>query len=442
MDTIAACITPPGRGAVAVLRLSGPQALSIAQRLCPGGPPWRPRRQSLRAFVVEGQRLDEVLAVYHPGPHSFTGEDVVELSGHGNPLLVDALLSALLGAGARLARPGEFTRRAVEHGRMGLLQAEALASLIEARSADGLALAQGALGGLTEALAVRLREGLLDLAAELEARLDSPDEDLALLSEGALIEALGALAAEARAAEASFGEVRRALHGARVALRGPVNAGKSSLLNALVGARRALVSPEAGTTRDVIEVRLILEGMELHLLDTAGLRAEAEGIEAEGIALGEALTAGVDLTLVVLPLHRPLDPASRALLAATAPTARLLVGTHADLPQQAELAVDVAVCNPTGDGLPALRDALAQRLRRGPRSHGAQAQVISARQAALLGGVAAEAERAIEALSGVAGPAVAVQALHDALLQLAELVGQDPREEVLDRLFARFCIGK
>jgi tRNA modification GTPase len=227
-----------------------------------------------------------------------------------------------------------------------------------------------------------------------------------------------------------------------VALRGPVNAGKSSLLNALVGARRALVSPEAGTTRDVIEARLILEGMELHLLDTAGLRAEAEGIEAEGIALGEALTAAVDLTVVVLPLHRPLDPASRALLAATAATARLVVGTHADLPQQAELAVDVAVCNPTGDGLPALRDALAQRLRRGPRSHGAQAQVISARQAALLGGVAAEAERAIEALSGVAGPAVAVQALHDALLQLAELVGQDPREEVLDRLFARFCIGK
>ena len=439
MDTIAACITPPGRGAVAVIRLSGPAALPIAQALCPGGPPWRPRRQGLRRLVVDGALVDEVLAVYFPGPHSYTGEDVVELSGHGNPALVDEVLAACFAAGARLARPGEFTRRAVEHGRVDLLRAEAIDGLIAARGAAGLQLARGAMGGALAALAHRLREDLLDHCAELEARLDNPGEDLGYLSDEALSAGIAAIGAEAAAAAASWVAARRALHGAKVALRGPVNAGKSSLLNRLLGTRRALVSPTPGTTRDVIEGRLHLGGLEISLYDTAGLRPEATGLEAEGIALSAELLAEVDLTLIVLPLHRPLDPTSARLLAEIAGP-RLLVGTHADLPVQLDLPVDVTITNPAGEGLGALQEALVTRLRAAPNPEGAAA--LSARQAALLQAVAAHAAAAGEALDGMAGPAVAAEELQRALGELVALVGQDPREEVLDRVFARFCIGK
>jgi tRNA modification GTPase len=352
-----------------------------------------------------------------PGPATYTGEDTVELSIHGNPLLVERVVDRCVALGARPARPGELTRRAVEHGRMDLLRAEAVGSLIEARTEAGLAIARAGLSGGLGRLSLALRERLLDLCAELEARFDAPGEDLDLLPDAVVAERLAALAAEAQALAGTWRAGRRLLQGARVALIGPVNAGKSSLFNHLLGERRALVSPMPGTTRDVVEARLLLDGLEITLQDTAGEReiglddtvfAAELGLEAEGIELGRALTLGADLTLVVLPLHRPVD--LEALLARTAHQPRILVGTHQDCALPSPPPVEVALSNRSGEGIDTLRGAISRALREGAAPAGV-ALLHSQRQ-------------------------------HDLLDRLAELDGHDVREAVLDRVFARFCIGK
>ena len=378
--------------------------------------------------------LDRVLCLWMPGPRSYTGEDVVELSCHGNPVVVQALLRSLVEAGARPARPGEFTRRAVEHGRLDLVQAEAVAAVIEARSEEGLVLAQAGLGGALSAELAALRERMLDAAAELEARLDHPDEDLALVEEGLLCASLEADAQEVRALAASWTGARRRLVGARVALVGPVNAGKSRLFNALVGSERALVSPEAGTTRDVVSAVVELAGLPVEFLDTAGARSEASGLEAAGQVLGARLTADVDLRLHVeaLPSASAMRPAADG----------LWVGTHVDLwSDSSPPPTDVAVSGVTGEGLVELRARILEKLGASPGAP-QQLAVLSERQHARCLDVAGHLAGAAEALGGELGPAVAAQELVLGLECLAELDGRDVHEDVLDRLFARFCIGK
>lgn len=434
-DTVVARATPYGHAALGVVRLSGPDAKALAAALCPGGPAWRPRRACLRtARTGTGAVLDRVLCLWMPGPRSYTGEDVVELSCHGNPVVVQALLRALIEAGARPARPGEFTRRAVEHGRLDLVQAEAVAAVIEARSEEGLVLAQAGLGGALSAELAALRERMLDAAAELEARLDHPDEDLALVDEGVLCAGLEADADAVRVLADSWTGARRRLVGARVALVGPVNAGKSRLFNALVGAERALVSPEAGTTRDVVSAVVELGGLPIEFLDTAGARAEAAGLEAAGQVLGARLTADVDLRLHVeaLPAVSAARPAADG----------LWVGTHLDLwCGSSPPPTDLAVSSLTGEGLTDLEARISEELGVGPGAP-QQTALLSARQHARCLDVAAHLAGAAKALRGVLGPAVAAQEVVLGLECLAELDGRDVRDDVLDRLFARFCIGK
>lgn len=441
MDTVVAPATAFGHAALAVLRLSGPDALRIARALCPGGPAWRPRRATLRRLYRDGQLLDEVLALWMPGPRSYTGEDVVELSCHGNPVLVELVLDACVAHGARPARPGEFTRRALEHGRLDLLRAEAVAGLISARSAEGVALARAGLEGAVGAVVGRLWDELVDLTSELEARFDVAGEELGYRSDDEVLAGLRRIAAECAAAADTWRAGRARLQGARVALLGPVNAGKSSLFNHLLGEQRALVSPIPGTTRDVIERARLVDGLELCFLDTAGEREAEDPIEAAGQALARTLTADVDLSLIVLPLHLPLSEASRLLLARSAGRPRLLVGTHADLLEgETPFRVDFVVSNATGAGISTLRDAVRATVGLAPG--GAALLVLSQRQHDLLRSVAAHAEEAAAALIGVAGPVVAAEELTRALERLAELRGQDVREDVLDRVFAKFCIGK
>lgn len=441
MDAVVASATAWGHAAIAVLRLSGADALTVARQICPGGPSWRPRRVSLRSAVAGGQIVDEVLAVWMPGPRSYTGEHVVELSCHGNPVIVELLLDAAVKAGARPARPGEFTRRALVNGRMDLLRAEAVAGLIQAGSAEGVALARASLAGRTSEVCEALRERLLDLTAELEARFDSPGEELGYQDDAAVAAGVREVGERAAAAADTWAAGRARIHGARVALMGPVNAGKSSLFNALLGERRALVSPIPGTTRDVVERAMLVDGLEITLLDTAGDREDAAPLEAEGQALAATLTADVDLLLLVLPL-----PASEAdlrpLLARAAGRPHLVVGTHLDqAPGEIYSWVDYSVDNLSGAGVEALRAAIRQRVAADPPS-GAQLVVVSQRQHELLRAIAAHAREAEAALLGEAGPAVAAEELTAALARLAELSGEDTREAVLDRVFARFCIGK
>lgn len=442
MDTIVASASPWGRSAVAVLRLSGPEAQEIAMRLCPAGPTWKPRRASVRRATDGESIIDSVLVVWMPGPRSYTGEDVVELSCHGNPVIIEQLLDRSISLGARMARPGEFTRRAVLNGRMDLLQAEAVAAAIDAGSASGVRLALQGLEGRLKLPLEDLQRELFELTAELEARIDHPGEDLGLDSDAVLAQRIEMFEQQTKVLAESWTSGRIRVGGARVALIGKVNAGKSSLFNAILGSERALVSNRAGTTRDVIECSVVLDGLEVTFLDTAGLRdpdrSDVDELEEAGIAQGIKLSQGVDLELWVHRLDEPLNVDD---LPPKVAVQRMMVGTHSDCQTVDGAVVDFAVSNLTGAGVQDLLEGIRHRLDAGSTS-GEQVSLYSQRQHDLMCKLSAHAFAARDALMGVLGPAVASEELQSALQRLAELCGGDPREEVLDHLFARFCIGK
>ena len=440
METIIALSTPWGRSAIGVLRLSGANARSIVERVCPGGPKWRPRRASVRtARDKEGQIIDEVLAVWMPGPNSYTGEDVVELSGHGNPVLLSALMDSLIAEGARPARPGEFTRRALENDRTNLLHAEALNALISARTRAGARDAQMGLSGNMTNEVDQIRETLLDLAAELEARLDHPDDDLSHQSDASICEQLCTLAEQAQSTAQTWSSSKLRLQGATVALIGPVNAGKSSLFNHLVGTQRALVSDRPGTTRDVVERATLIEGMDITFLDTAGEGGTEDAIEQAGLAMGQSLSADADLRLVVVPLNQPKHSSLDSLVGRGS---HLFVGTFSDKKRHPNAPeVDIEIDNTTANGVKELRHRIRQAVGL-EESQTQKVVVLSQRQHDLYRSISTHCLEAQEALAGALGPAVAVSEIVYAIERLGELKGIDAREAVLDRLFSRFCIGK
>jgi len=432
-DVIVARSTPSGHGALAVVRLSGPAVLSLAKDLCPGAPSWVARRASLRLVRdAEDGVLDDALVTWMPGPHTYTGEDVVELSCHGNPALVDAVLARCVVLGARPARPGEFTRRAVVHGRLDLVQAEAIDGLIRARTMAGVRAARAGVDGVLDETLRGLRDRLLDAGAELEARLDHPGEELGELEDAELADVLNNIGADCERLAGTWSSVERRIEGATVALVGPVNAGKSSLFNHLVGSRRALVSAEPGTTRDAVERTVDWGGVAVTFVDTAGLRSGAGAIEAAGIALGTQLATEADLRL---RLYRPGQSSEDTPL----PAPTWTIATHADVHQDSVTA-DFFVSNTTEIGLGALRDALDAWL--STHDPAGAAVVGSQRQADLLLKMAEHAREAAELLLSPIGPVVAAESVTAALERLGAMRGHDVREDVLDRLFARFCIGK
>lgn len=431
---IVAAATPWGRGAISVVRLSGadPELLLRFCRPKGGFPP--PRRARLCSFFDADGDFDEGLLTFFSGPNSVTGEHVAELGCHGNPLVVERLVAAAVGAGARVARPGEFTRRAVLNGKMDLTRAEAVLQAIEAATPAGLKVARAGLDGAVATLVQHLRDGLVDAIAELEARLDYPNDELTYEADDALCARLGALAERARSSADTYVAGRRLVEGATVALMGPVNAGKSSLFNALGGSERALVSPTPGTTRDVVERQVRLGSVAVRLLDTAGLRQDPEVLEAEGLRLARHLSAEADLWVVVVPAHAPEQ--ADASLASARGRPHLVVFNHAD---RAPVPRGLATCAATGEGVSALADAIAEALV--GEQLGGELVIASARQRDRLLDVERHLRSAVNALPA-AGPAVSAEELYGALERLNELSGSDVREEVLDRLFSRFCIGK
>ena len=424
-EPIAACITPWGHGAVSVVRVSGPD---LARRLEPVCGPLPPAQRARHVHFRDADGVfDDGLVVSFPAPRSYTGEHVVELSCHGNPLLVERLLRAI---GARPARPGEFTRRAFVNGKVDLARAEAVMQVIAATSRRGLDGARAALEGTLSAALKALREPLAETAAELEAILDYPGEDLLFESDGALVERLRAVAGGALAMAASERAGRFAVLGARVVLAGPPNAGKSSLFNALLERDRAIVSPAPGTTRDSIEAAWQLDGARVTLVDTAGERDTTDVIEVQGVRRAAAERAEADLVLHCVPLHQPgaFPPAGPA---------ELCVGTFADLPRLRH--GPLAVSAHTGEGLELLRAAILGAL--GIEDAGARPLLASARVAAMCRQVAEHVAAAAVALPE-AGPAAAAECIYAAIEALDEGTGAGVREEVLDRLFAKFCVGK
>lgn len=437
---IVALATPWGRAALALIRASGPDLgplvtgwLEPMGARLTAGPPRRVRVRGPDGIVV-----DDGIAVWRRAPATYTGEDTLEVTVHGNPLLVEAGLAGAVAAGARLASAGEFTRRAVLNGRMDLLAAEGVDQAIRATSLAGLRIARSGLDGDVRAAIDPLREALLDVAAELEARLDYPADELALLDDDELVDRLYAIADRARRLAATADTGRLWVDGARVALVGTVNAGKSSLFNRLYGKPRALVHPTPGTTRDVLELPCAVDGLAVTLLDTAGERATDDPVEAAGLALARELLADADLLVVVVPTDRPGDPVTAEILARTADRRRIVVGNGVDRAPAPPGTLGTSAL--TGHGIAELATAIRAALV-GDAPRGDDLRLGSVRQRDLLQALGSHAASAAEALP-VAGPAVASEAVIAAVAEVDALTGADPREAVLDTVFRRFCIGK
>ena len=335
-DTIAAIATPPGQGGVGIVRLSGPEARRIGLALFsfsdPGRSDFAPRMLHHGSVLdATGQPIDEALAVLMPGPRSYTGEDVLELHCHGSAAVLRAALEAALTLGARLAGRGEFTKRAFLNGRLDLSQAEAVAELIAAPDRAAAHLARTRLSGLLGERVRALRSSLERLRAELCLAVDFPEDDIECLEPDRFLSEVEAVMAGLRGLLAAHERTRVFREGAVVVLAGPVNAGKSSLLNTLLGRERAIVSETPGTTRDWLEESLSLDGLPVRLVDTAGLRETADAVELEGVRRGRELLERADLVLLVLDASRPADAAALALARDIGPSRLLVVLNKADL---------------------------------------------------------------------------------------------------------------
>jgi tRNA modification GTPase len=435
-DTIAAIATPPGSGGVGIVRVSGANALALLAKITRrDAAAWEDRRL-VRALVhdpTSGERLDDVLAVAMRGPRSYTGEDVVELHAHGGALNVARILRAVLAAGARAAEPGEFTRRAFAGGRMDLTKAEAVAAVIGASSERALRAAHGQLAGALGARVESLRAEVAGVLAEVEASIDFPDEGLEFASEAQLADRLRGVHAHVTQLAATYGTGRALREGITVALVGRPNVGKSSLLNALCGEERALVAAEPGTTRDWVEARVVWEGIEVTLVDTAGDR-EAEGdVERRGVALGRARAARADVVVRV-------EDVSEAGGARVDHDGALVAWNKTDLAAAPAGALGVSAA--TGAGLPALRAAVLARVL-GAQVDGADGELVATeRQRGELITAGAALAQAVEALVARRPPELVAADLRIAASALARIHGVDVGAEVLSQVFARFCIGK
>jgi tRNA modification GTPase len=424
-----------GRAAVAVIRVSGPDTRRVLTALCGRLPP--PRRASLRRLRgPDGDVLDRALVVWMPGPGSYTGEDSAELFLHGGRAVVDAVADALVELGARPAEPGEFTRRAFLNGRMDLTEAEGVADLIEAETEaqrrQALRQTEGALARLLAGWSDRLRL----LLAEQEALIDFPDEDLPPDVEARVLADIATLEAEMTAQLDGGRHGERLREGLVFVIAGPPNVGKSSLVNALAARDVAIVSPIPGTTRDALETRVVLGGVPVTLVDTAGLREAADAIEAEGIRRARARAAEADLVIhVALPLSRDAGEGGGQSEPGEG-KAVLTVANKIDLggvvPQGA-----IGVSAKTGAGLDALRDRLAAHASALTQAEGPPPLTRARHRAAL----AEAAERLRGAL--VAGwPELRAEDLRLALRALGRITGHVGVEDILDTLFSQFCIGK
>ena len=445
-DTIAAIATPAGAGGVGVVRLSGPRAQAIARALT-GKPCPPPRYARLTAFLdADGSPIDEGLLLYFPAPASFTGEDVVECQGHGGALIMDLLLQRVLSLGARMAHPGEFSQRAFLNGKLDLAQAEAVADLIAASTVEAARSATRALQGEFSRLVDTLAEDILRLRVYVEAAIDFPEEDIDFLSEGKVGEDILSLIARLEDVRKSTQSGVLLRDGIRLVIAGRPNAGKSSLLNALAGREAAIVTDLPGTTRDLVREQIQIDGIPLHLVDTAGLRDTLDAVEREGVRRAKAEIATADLLLWV---YDDRDPGYEADLvnAGLADLDRLvLVANKTDLSGRPP-GVDrvgkrdrVAVSAKAGEGLDALRRLLKDKAGFRDSDSGlfiARRRHLDALERA--GGHLAAADSAFRA--GKAGELIA-EDLRLAHQSLGEITGQVTSDALLGEIFASFCIGK
>ncbi len=441
-DTIVAPATPPGRGGIGIVRISGPATRAIATAMLESVP--QPRHATVAIFGDAGGRaIDAGLALFFPAPHSFTGEDVLELHGHGGPVVMDLLVARAIELGARMARPGEFTERAFHNDKLDLAQAEAIADLVDAGSAEAARAALRSLAGEFSREVGELAELVMALRVFVEAAIDFPDEDAEFLGSDEVRGRLQEIAERFAAVGESARQGRALRDGLQVVIAGRPNAGKSSLLNALAGFDAAIVTDIPGTTRDVLRERIHVNGLPIHVVDTAGLRDSADVVEIEGVRRARAEIGRADLVLYVVDATLGLGDDERAELPAG--TAALVVWNKTDLPAArpapplADLPV-VAVSATAGTGLPALREQLKS-------AAGYQADaggVFSARRRHLDALARAQSlfELAAARLAERASFELVAEELRRAHEALGEITGAVSSDELLGAIFAGFCIGK
>lgn len=450
-DTIAAIATAVGPAAVAIVRVSGVDAALVARHVFRGRAldRWESHRLYAGRFVDEhGQTVDRGLAVIMRAPRSYTGEDVVELHGHGGAIVARRLLAAVLAAGARAAERGEFTLRAFVNGKLDLAQAEAVADLIMARTDGAMRVALDHLGGALSRTVEVFRERLVGIAAQLEVAIDFSAEDVGEFDRGKLASEAAAVAASLRELAASHACGRLLRDGLRVAIVGKPNVGKSSLLNRLLGAERAIVTPLPGTTRDVIEETLDIGGLAVSLTDTAGLRNGSEEIERIGIGRTLDEIQAADVAVVVFDHASRFTDEDEAVLNSARHRSCILVINKVDLPRVFELPASrgesfavVRLSAKTGEGIEGLRHQLV-RVAGLENTDTSAVTVTRERQRSALDAAAAAAERAAESLRFGLPPEVVGVDIMVALDNLGEIVGRTSPEAVLDRIFSEFCIGK
>ena len=442
-DTIVAAGTPAGESALAVVRLSG----RLCERLL--GLCWmhrcaEPKKAVYGAYrAIDGHAVDHCVSIYYAQGASYTGEEMLEIFCHGNPLIVRQLIDDLLLRGCRVAQAGEFTRRAFLNGKMDLTQAEAVQDIISARSEAALEAARRQLDGSVGKTVNSLLERLLAVIAYLEAYIDFPEEDLPKENADGPIAQLVDLQKEARSlmATASYSSMLR--EGASTVIAGAPNAGKSSLLNMLLGEERAIVSPEPGTTRDYIEDRLLVGPHLLRIVDTAGLRSGGGDIEIKGIEKSMELISHADLVLYVVDTTLQAPPPPSCLSGGV-----IVVENKSDLPNSHEMGeflpsvTHVRISALNGNGADALREEIVKALNFSYKIPGQDAVLVSARHAEALRNMSDSIESALGVLRTGEPPELAASELRDALASLEAIVGKIDNERVLDVIFSTFCIGK
>lgn len=452
-DTIAAIATSPGIASVAIIRVSGPATFRIADEIfrCQGQPPSKRQPQTFVYGHISGPEgdIDEVLLLIMRAPHSYSCEDMIEIQGHGGTIQARRILRRVLEAGARPAEPGEFTQRAFLNGRIDLLQAEAVLDLVHAQSERAAKAALAQLEGGLSGQFNHLYDALLPIAADLEATLDFPEEDIPTPVLHEIPTRLKAIRQTIHQLADSWEEGRLLRQGATVVISGSPNVGKSTLLNALLGTERALVSPIPGTTRDTIEEGLILDGVPLHLVDTAGLRDTACEIERAGIERARRHIGKADLHLYVVDASTALDQDSQAHLANMKPEHTVIVLNKVDRGEKLSstdfpeyTTVNTSLIK--GKGLSALREAIRDKLERGLDFTAPPHAVISERHRKLLLSAEKEIKAAQALLSDESEMAIVPAATHLrlALDWLGSATGRLYQDELLTSIFSRFCIGK
>ncbi len=454
-DTIVALSTPPGRSGIGVIRISGPDSLKILRNLTASdsfNP--QPNLLNLRSLIdpLTGETLDQALVCFFKAPHSFTGEDLVELHCHGSPVLLRAVIEVVLGASARLAEPGEFSLRAVGNGRLKLTEAEAIRDLIDAQTDAALRQATRQLKGEISNALQPAKDALLEVIVRLESSLEFVEDDLPSLESRKICEQLERVRSALSKLAGTFHQGRLLRDGLKVALVGRPNVGKSSLFNRLLGHSRAIVTDIPGTTRDTITEAIGLDGVPLVLFDTAGIRASVDEIESIGVERSRRAAADADLLVVVIDGSEVLRQEDQAVLSEVADAKHIVALNKSDLATFSvahfrECKVDglsstlIPVSAKTEAGLESLRAAILHPFANGS-AEGESLLITNARHHDLL-------ERSIDAVDAseslirqAVSEELVLVGLHDALRYLAEITGETTTEEILGQIFSTFCIGK